>query len=254
MVSSAEEVAANAGRIPFSEIVRRWPLVLAVTLVAVAASLAAAASREPTYSATAQLVITPLPQWDETFLGTSLVRDAGDANRTAATIAQVVDSPAVARETAAVLGDRTTERLISEAVQVEPVAGTNVLAVTAMARDRGSAVRMADAFAASVLAVRWRSIEQELDERIALITRIAGGDAGAEEAAQPVRTLRVIRSAGSDPTMTLTRSRPATKVGELPTPAIVALALGGGLFVGALIALVLARIGEQAAARSPNAG
>lgn len=252
MRPTPDEVAhRSVDRSTFSEVLRRWPIVVGIGLLALTSSLLAAGSRTPSYSATARLILTPLPQWDETFLGTSLVRDSGDANRTAATMAEVVDSAEVAREASRLLAGRTTERAIRRAVDVQPMPDTNVLAVTAVAADPARAVRLADAFASSVLTVRWRTIERELDQRIALITAIGGGDPENGEVAQVSRALRVTRSAGRDPTMTLEKSDSATRVEELPKAVVAALGTAGGLFLGGLIAAAMGRMATRRPAATP---
>lgn len=78
--------------------------VVFVAPVAVGASAIALSQRERSYTATAKLLSTPVAQYDETFLGTSLVRDPGDANRTAPTAVELLDSDEVAVASARRLG------------------------------------------------------------------------------------------------------------------------------------------------------
>ena len=71
-------------------VARRWPVVVLITLGAVLAGCLALAMRDDSYQATANLLVVPLAQSDETFLGTSLIRDSGDASRTPATVAKAL--------------------------------------------------------------------------------------------------------------------------------------------------------------------
>ena len=67
-------------------------LVIVVTLAAIGASIAWIALRPPTYEATANILVTPLAQEDQTFLGLHVVREAGDPTRTVQTAATLIKS------------------------------------------------------------------------------------------------------------------------------------------------------------------
>ena len=82
----------------------RGGVVVAVTLAAIVVAAALLAMRTPTFTSTAQLLVTPLPQDDSAFLGTSLVRDSTDPTRTMQTAAALVASPAAAQRAARQLG------------------------------------------------------------------------------------------------------------------------------------------------------
>ena len=49
-------------------------------------------ARTPTYEATANLLVTPLPQDDQIFRGLQLLRDSGDPTRTVQTASSLVTS------------------------------------------------------------------------------------------------------------------------------------------------------------------
>src|SRR3954468_6060263 len=90
------------------DVSRHWPLVLLVALVALAASAIVLARREASYTATTKLVITPVSQDDDTFLGVDVVREAGDPRRTDDRVAATVDSPEIAADAARRLGQGWT--------------------------------------------------------------------------------------------------------------------------------------------------
>lgn len=227
------------------EVVRRWPVVLVVTLAAVAAGLLALSRREDSYTATARLAITPLAQNDETFLGTGLVRDAGDAARTPATVAERIDSRAVATETARRVGGGASADSVRGDVDVEPVPDTNVVEVKARADEPDRAVGLANAFARSTLRVRWRSIAPQLDRRIAALDARRAADPDGAELARERAILAAVRRSGTDPTLTLEETRPARSADALPAAAVILLALVGGLLLGALAAVGMARFGQR---------
>jgi hypothetical protein len=151
----------------------------------------------------------------------------------------------VAGETARRLGARWTAPSVRDAVDVQPVDKVNALAVTAVASDPRWASRLATAFAGAVLRVRWRTIAGELDHRITdLGARLrAAPDDG--DLAHQRRVIVGVRRSGRDPTLKLEGTDPAVAVGRAPAVAIVLLALLGGLFIGALAAVGLARFGSR---------
>jgi N-acetylglucosaminyldiphosphoundecaprenol N-acetyl-beta-D-mannosaminyltransferase len=222
------------------QIARRWPIVLLVTLVAVAEGVLALNRREPSYESTARLLITPLPQYDVSFLGTSLIRDSGDASRTPATVAEAIDSHAAAAATARRLGGKWTVSSVQDAVDVETVIDANVLHVKVRAGTAEGAERLARTFVQSALARRWHTIRQELTRRIAAFRQLA--ETTQDTAAlHRERLLESIRSGGIDPTLKLQGVDSAVSTYSLPGAVIVLLSLLGGLLLGALAALGVAR-------------
>jgi capsular polysaccharide biosynthesis protein len=220
--------------------------VLLIGLVAVAASAVALSRREASYTATATLLITPLAQNDEAFLGTSLLRDSADAIRTAATAAEAVHSRQVDIEAAQELGGGWTAESVRGAVDVTPAANVNVLLVTARAAKPDLSERLATSFARSTLRVRWRTIVRELDGRIAALTaRRPDGAADGGELARELQILRAARQTGTDPTLRLQDTSPAIAARQLPGPVVVVLALLGGLLLGALAAVGFGRLGRR---------
>lgn len=234
------------------EILRWWPVIVLVALVAVAGSLLALSQRAAEYTAVARLVVVPLVQWDQAFLGTSLARDAGDAGRTAETVAGMLDAPRVAQAAAADLGPDVTPDTVAAAVDVAVLDGTNLIEVTARGADPVRTGALAEAFAAAVVADRWRTIAGELDARIALLAATTRPVDTGREAEQWLVQLRVVRAGGVDPTMRVDSTTPAAPVPRLPAAAVIALAAAGGLFVGALAAAGIAVLVRQRRTAVPH--
>ena len=219
---------------------RHWLLVVLVALAAVAATLVALSQREPSYRATATLLITPLPQYDDAFLGVSLVRDAGDANRTAATVATLIESDDAAARAARTLGAGWTTKSVKDAVDVKPVAGTNVVRVTARAGERARAKLLASTYVQSAFQVRWDRIARELDTRIADLRTLRRAAAPtSEEVARQLAILEAVRRSGVDPTLSHRSTGRAVEANGIPNAVAAALALLGGLVVGVLAAAAL---------------
>jgi hypothetical protein len=148
---------------------RFWWVVVLVMLLAVGAAALKLSARTSDYRASAQLLILPLPQYDQTFLGTSLLRDGGDPKLTAATAAQIVHSRAIAADASARLGGRPAADSVLASVSVTPSTDANVLRVSAQDGRRAGAVRLANAYVAAVLVERWRTISPELERRLAAL-------------------------------------------------------------------------------------
>jgi capsular polysaccharide biosynthesis protein len=141
-------------------------LILMVTLAAIGASAAWIILRTPEYKATADLLVTPLPQEDQTFLSLPLLRDSGDPTRTVQTAATVVESGQAAQRTARTLGRGWTPRKVLEAVDVQPQGESNILAVTATAEDAPVAARIANAFARGALDARSEAVKRQANFEI----------------------------------------------------------------------------------------
>jgi capsular polysaccharide biosynthesis protein len=228
------------------EAIRWWPLILLPALIAVAGAVWSETQQHSTYSATSKLEVVPLAQWDETFLGTSLVRDAGDAKRTATTVAAVVDSRAAANTTAQYLGNAWTPEAIAAAIKVSADQNANIVDIVATTAEPETAVRVAQEFAKAILDERWKTIAAELDARI------------AEELPQTSATDTIVarrqaivdvRRGGIDPTLRMTSTSPAVENGRQPVVLAVGLAATGGLFLGLLAAfgMVELRLRSKAA-------
>ncbi|MFF5970682.1 hypothetical protein ACFY7C_04050 [Streptomyces sp. NPDC012769] len=231
-----------AGGVAAGHVLRWWPLMLLTTLAAVAASLVMVwGPRTPSYSATTKMPVTPLSQSDETFLGTSLVRDAGDADRTSSTVARLLDSHQVAVETARSLGGGWTPESVRGAVDVTPVGETNMIEITARAPEPAQAVRLAQTFAETALKERWQTISAELDRRIAFATRNTDVDPNAGEESRRLQLLTFVRENGVDPTLSIDSTSPPVRVEEMSEVVVIGMAAVGGLFVGVVAAYGIER-------------
>ena len=222
-------------------VVRRWPVVVLITFGAVLAGCLALAMRDESYQATANLLVVPLAQHDETFLGTSLIRDSGDASRTPGTVARAIETRDIGREAAREFGAGWTTDEVLGAITVRADPASAVLDVTAQAPDPETAERLAATFARAALHVRGRNIAAKVDDRIAGL----GDQPDEGEVRRDVALLTALRRAGGDPTLELRGTHSAASVSTLPAPVVLFLALCGGLFLGTLAALGLDSVGRQ---------
>lgn len=235
------------------EVLRWWPLVLVVALLAVGAAFFSVGKQQPEYTAVTRLVVVPLVQWDETFLGTSLIRDGGDAHSTAATTAALLDTRAVAQATAEKLGGSWTSDSVDKAVTVAVAPDTNVIEISGQASTPQVAEQVSKAFAETALDRRWQQIAKELDARIAAVTATTAADPNAGEASTRLQTLNLIRAGGADPTLRIESSTPGVEDRRLPFAAVLGVAGAGGAFVGLVVAYLIARVRRRPATPAEHA-
>ncbi len=215
-----------------------------VTLAALGGSVLYLSQRQDEYEATANLLVTPLSQDNETFLGLQLLTDSGDPTRTVQTAATLVESPEAARATAESVGGGLDQKEVLEDVEVQPEGESNILAVTATADSPRDAARLANEFARAALETREQAladqVQAEIDQTEAQLAAIPNpADARAAELAGRLTQLQSIQR-GGDPTLALSEQAtpPEDPVGP-PRPLVVALALLAGLAIGTGGALLL---------------
>lgn len=214
-------------------------LVAVITLATVVAAFAWLQLRPDTYQASAQILVSPLDQSDDTFLGLDLLRDSGDPTRTVETAATLLYTPSVADQVAQEMGPGWSQKDVTDAVKIEPEGQSNILAVTAEADQPETAVRLANLFAEAALDDRRTRLRDQLDEEITELNRQRDGLSPGDESSAAALTERIAQltslSTKGDPTVAL--SRPATPpegpegIGAamlLPVALIVGLLLGSG--------------------------
>lgn len=225
--------------------VRAHPVLIAiVTLVAVLAGVAWSSMREPTYSASAQVLVTPIPEAERSLPQLPLLRASSDRTRIVQTAASLLDSPAAASLAARRLGGDWTGARVDGIVDVLPVGDSDVLAVTAKAADAAVAARVANAYADAALHVRARELAPLIAARTAETERrlAAEPDPSSPTAVDLAERLSSLRALGTDgdPTLSLIRvaARPRSPTGPSAT-LIALLSLLGGLVIGVGAAMAL---------------
>lgn len=219
-----------------------WVLILLVTVAALAGSVAVLLFSTREYSATSEVLVSPVLRDDQTFIGLDLIRDSGEATRNVQTAAALLDSPQVAESTAQVMGPPFDGPGVLSAVEVVPKGESNVLEVTATADDPARAALMANTFTNVALDMRVRRLQRQLDALVSQLEsrlRARGTNEGAGTAiAERLSQLDALRAGREDPTLSMVRTAepPPSPVGAPPW-LIVASGLLGGLLLGVLAAL-----------------
>jgi receptor protein-tyrosine kinase len=210
---------------------------LATTLVA-AAYLVTAPDR---YKAEANLLVNPAANDDPVFGSLPVIRESSDPTRDVETASELVMSPNVAARVDRDLGlddppnDLTPDDLLGQ-VTAEPVAQSNIVAVTAEADSPELARDLANGFANGVVAERNELVRREAGD---LITRLReeiqtaedNGDSTDELNVELAQLLRV--QASGDPTLRVETKATAPESPFSPRPGVtIAAGLFGGLILG----------------------
>lgn len=206
-----------------------------VVLATMAAAIAWTSTAQKQYSATAEILVTPLPQDNLSFLGFDLLRESGDPTRTVQTAAALIGSRDAANQAALTLNDGRTGMQILNSVSVQPEGESNVLDVTATADSPTSAALTANAFSSAALKIRRETLEAQVT---AEITRMESGPVNVNTAKR-IETLTALKEHG-DPTLALTqKATPSNSPVGASAAIVIGLALLAGLAIGTAAAVVL---------------
>ncbi|MCW2673423.1 MAG: lipopolysaccharide biosynthesis protein [Frankiales bacterium] len=231
---------------------QRTALALLGVIVAVAAADLSLRGRTTHYEASSRLVVTPLSRDNDTLVGLPLLRDLGDPIRTIETAAAVLESPDVAARAAQQLGPGWTETEVQNAVDVAPLAQTNVLLVHATTTSPVTSARVANAYARAVLSLRRVELARAAQTEIAstsgqLAEPGVEGSTIANALRDRISALRLLSGQG-DPTIALAQSAlPPSAASDTPRWMILCFAALAALVLEAALALLLSRPRAQAA-------
>ena len=226
----------------------RWTVLL-ITALTVGACATWLAVRAPTYEAKAELLVTPLPQSDTTFLGVQVLRESSEPTRTMQTAATLVTSRRTAQLTAARLGGDWTTQDVEDAVSVKPQGESNIVAVTAHDDVAADAARIANIYAAAALENRQVVLRDQVDAAILQLRsrQRANRRTGAgPEIARRLTQLELVRS-GIDPTFSFSQEASVPTAPAGPPPwLVIPLALLAGLTLATVAAVLLEAIVRSA--------
>lgn len=251
--SDARAAASVAGAI------KAHPLLVAVvTLLVTLVAVVWSAVRAPTYKASAQILVSPLPDNGGSDPRLPVLRTSSDRTRAIQTAANLLDSPAAAATAADRLGKGWTPARVDAMVDVLPEGESDVLSVTASADDAAVAARVANEYARSALEARGRALAPVV---ASLTSQTAAELRGEKDPASPLalslaERLSDLRALGNgvDPTLSLTRAAepPSSTVGASRS-LLALLGLLAGVAVGVGSALVLDMFGPARIANAEQA-
>jgi len=240
--SSAPEQGAH---VPYVRAVRAHPiLVVAVAIVAVIAAGVWQKSRSAKYEATAQVLVTPLPNAGP-YVGLPVVTESSaDPSRTMQTATSVLESPAATLATAHQLGGKWTKKSVGEAVSVQPRGEANVVSITGKAGSGAQAASLANLYARNALAAHVTLLSGEAAVQLKQLQERQKTLSAAEAASSSQISERLVAlsavAAGHDPNFSLLQvAIVPTSASGSSTKLILVLALLAGLLIGVAAAMTI---------------
>ncbi len=218
----------------FETVRERMTLVIAAVLATTAGALIYVVMADEVYEAQADLLVSPISDTAGDLSGLGLPSESNDPLRLVETQATLIAGDGVAEAAAEELGTDRDPQSLLKSVSVEPVAESNVLAITAEASSGQGAADLANAFANGAVAYRTDVLHERIDEVVpALERRLEAAPPGAARDALTIRLgqLEQLRT-GDDPTIEVVGE--ATVPGSPTSPRKLA-----SLIAGALAGLIL---------------
>lgn len=216
---------------------RRWWLLVLLVAVCGGAAVAATQGRSPSYTARAQIFVTPFPGDDGSLLGVRLLRDSGDPTRDVETAITLLTNASTEETTARRLGGGVTPQDVRDDVALQAIGGGNVVGVEGTAGSAEQAVRLADTYARAAIDARNAQVEQDARQAIG---QIDGRD--DPELVGPRQQLRSLRDQG-DPTVSFSERAAFPDGPDGPSAWLVVV---GAMLAGVLLAIVGALLLERA--------
>ena len=218
---------------------RKWIVIVAVVLCTAAAT-AYAFTTHNVYTATADILVTPVPSDQANILGLGLLRQASDPTQDETTASQLVGNAAVAARAQQNLGWRDSPTALLRQVSVQPVANSSIVAVTASTGSPARSVQLANAFAQAAIGVRTQQLHQALGpaiqnmrQQIQQVTSGAPASIADQPLYQELAQMEALLS-GPDPTLRVVTQATLPTGPSSPNRK---LDIAGGVLAGLLIGI-----------------
>ena len=211
----------------------RWVLVAVSTLVCLAVAVLYVLVAQKTYKAEADMLITPVDP--STLPSLPLIRQSADPTRDVETASKLVTNVDVAARVKNQLHLSESPQDLLKEVTAEPVASSNIVAVTAEQNSKAEARALANAFANQAVAEQTDKLHREIASQFqglkaSLTAPAASTDAGTLAELQALST-------GPDPSMRVETLADLPQEPASPKPF---LTITGGLIAGLVLGIVAA--------------
>ncbi|HTZ87757.1 MAG TPA: P-loop NTPase [Solirubrobacteraceae bacterium] len=242
----------EGAHVPYVRAVRAHPFHVAIIVIAaLALAIFWQNSRSPTYEATAQVLVTPVPEESPyTGLPAIVTSSSADPSRTMQTATSIFESH-VAALTASRLGGGWTRGKVASDVSIQPRGESNVLSVTAKTSNATQAAALASAYARAALAQHAKVLGNEARLQIEQLRARARSltPAEAAESSQIGSQLAALNTvaAGHDPNFSLLQTpTPPTSPSGTSKSVFIVLALLVGLIIGVGMAVITDYVNRRA--------
>ncbi len=232
------------GLVSYVEAIRAGRWIIAGALAAcLGMALLYLAQADKVYEASADLLISP--QGDLQVAVPGIIRESSDPTRDVETVARLATSAPVSRRVIEDLKLDTTVRALGRKVEVQPLAQSNIITITAQGSTPEASKALADAFGEQFVAYRTERLHEELDPLIKRLEPQVQGPPTADQLANPsspasqLQVLQQLRS-GNDPSVSFESQAELPTSAASPQPLLTtAAAIIGGLVVGLVGAFAL---------------
>ena len=216
----------------------RIRLILAITLLTTAAAVAYVVTASKEYTAEADILVTPVSQSDTALAGLPLIRQSSDPTRDVETAARLVVTRAVAVRAKAQLNLSDGPNLIQQHVKADPVAQSNLVAITATAHSNTEARDLANAFATGFISLQTERLHRAVARQLAALAPRVRALSPAERAApdSPASTYARLQTLQTQDDPTLNMQTPASLPGGPSWPKT-KLSIVAGVLAGLILGI-----------------
>jgi capsular exopolysaccharide synthesis family protein len=231
--------AAARGAIRYLDTIReRWPLIAAMTLIAVLVAFAYVVTAPKRYRAEADILVTPVSGNESATAGLGLITASNDPTQTVSTAARLIDTPVVAELTKERLRLSGSAHALLQDVSAEPIAQSSLVAVQAERSSAADATRVANVFAKSAVELGTINLHATIAAQLPALERQlaslpASERTGPGTLGERIAALRSLKDS-ADPTL---RVASAATLPSSPSSPKKKLALAAGLIGGLIIGL-----------------
>jgi tyrosine-protein kinase len=207
---------------------RIWWVVIAVVITTGAAIVYVSVASK-TYEAESQLLITPVPATDPILASLGLLVESSDPTRDVETATELVKNPAVAAIAKTRLHSSDTPQQLLNKISSDPVAQSNLVAITSSEGTPDGARDLANAFAEATVQQRTTSFQTEVNQRIRQLEASSGGASTTAD----LNELRALQGA-PNPNFRVQTEADLPSSPSWPRPA---LSVAAGIFAGLVLGI-----------------
>ena len=215
---------------------RRW-LILGVVAATLAIAILYLLTATKVYEAEADLLVSPVSGTENTaFVIAGLPQESADPTRDVETAARLATTLNVAERVVDELETGESPRELLEKVRAEPVAQSDIVAITASESTPEAAQELANTFAKEAVAQRTDQMHEQIDSRLPALEESleSSGSADTTELQNQISQLQILRS-GPDPTIQVETLADTPTAPVSPRPV---LSIAAGLLAGLILGLV----------------
>jgi tyrosine-protein kinase len=230
--------AETRGAVRYLDTLReRWPLIVAMTVLAVLIAVVYVETTPKRYRAEADVLVTPVSGNEASYAGLGLITNSNDPTQTVSTAAKLIATTTAAEVTRERLRLPGSAHALLGDVSVEPIANSSLVAVSAQRGSASDAARVANAFADVAVELATTQLHAAIAQQLPYLQRQlqslpAGERTGPGTLGERIATLESLSSA-PNPTLRVASGAtlPSAPVSPQKKLAIIA-GLIGGLVIG----------------------